>query len=266
MYGSRKDASLDAYSVTRIVDSRGQPTTLEHVMSRNQIIDNSTEQFIDMSEHPLAYYLPRILSVHAFGRPIYKIKQGTECIVKQQLHKAEQSTATYEQMTMPETIALVRRLMTMVNTSRADHHDTWMHVGWCLFNVTQGCLEGLDIWVAFSRQARIRTHVDEARCVWEWNRMKPGRYSLGTLRMWADTDNKQEYDLFCREQQQERINESLRGGHQDLAKFLCDKYRGKFVCASIKESVWYYFNGNRWVEDDSGHRLFEKIDTDLVPR
>ena len=266
MYGSRKDPALDAYRVTRIVDSRMQPIELETVMQRNHVIDNSTDQPVDMSAKSMSYYLPRILSVHCYGRPIYKVKAGVECVVKQQLHRAENSTATYEQMSMPETIALVRRLMTMIGFNRADHHDTWMHVGWCLFNITQGCLEGLDIWVAFSRQARIRTHVDEARCVWEWNRMKPGRYSLGTLRMWAETDSPQEYEQFCREQQQARINASLGGGHQDLAQFLCDKYRGKYVCASIKENKWYYFNGNRWIKDDCAHKLTEKIDTDIVPR
>ena len=265
LYGSRKSLGLEAYTLSCILDHRLQPVELEDVLAHNKVFDRHDRE-IDMSQQPLSYYLPMILSVHQHGRPTYKVKDGTECIVKARLHKAEQNNGMFEAMSMPETIALVRKLMEMVNPSRADHHDTWIRMGWCLFNITQGCLEGFTIWVEFSLRAQIRTHVDEARCMLEWGKMKPGSLTLGTLRMWASTDNPQMYNQLNTQQEKQRIQDSLQGGHQDLAKFLYDKYKGQFVCASLKDNLWFAFNGQRWVRSDQGHDLYMKIDTDILPK
>ena len=32
----------------------------------------------------------------------------------------------------------------------------------------------------------------------------------------------------------------------DIAKYLYDRYELEFVCANIKNNLWYYYKNNKW--------------------
>ena len=267
MYGSRKDTHLTAYKVTKIVNDQGQELSLEQVMQNNTLKNAFGENLIT-DDNPLEYYLPIILSVHPYNRTTYKVRREIEVKAKQRLTHAEKlGDYFYEQLSMPETIRLCRKLVAMLSPARTEHHDPWIRVGWVLFSVTQGSREGFDMWVQFSLLSTTRTHVDEARCLWEWNKMQPGKckYTLGTLRMWAKEDNPQAYDKMIQETQLTRIQDSLGGGHVDIAKFMFEKFGDQFVCVDLERHTWLYFDNHRWKYTQKGHHLRQKIDTYVLP-
>jgi P4 family phage/plasmid primase-like protien len=265
MYGSRKDISLTAYKLTRIINAQSQEISLEEVMSHNKIVDRFDQNIIT-EEYPVEYYLPYILSIHNLGRPIYKVKAGTECVIKRLLTRADTyKDVVVEQLSFPQTIQLVRTLMAMISPVRADKYMEWMNMGWALWNITKGTYEGLEIWCQFSAKTS-KNNFDEAKCVYEWNKMNPGNYNMGTLRNWAKQDNPRAYEEFLALKQQERISESLRGGQNDLAKLLYDKYHNTIVCADLRSNKWFYFDNHRWRDTQIGTELYKKIDTELVPK
>ena len=50
----------------------------------------------------------------------------------------------------------------------------------------------------------------------------------------------------------------------DIAFYIYEKFKNLFKCSSIKKSIWYYFNNNKWVYNDSGNELKKKILTEIV--
>ena len=158
--------------------------------------------------------------------------------MKDKLVKAKDNKQVFENMKLPEILSIAKRLMKMVNPERADHHDTWMHVGWTLFNICDGCQEGLDMWIEFSKNVIRRKHVDEARCVWEWNKMEKRNITLGCLRFLARNDSPDQYRDWEEEVRNERIAQCLTGGQNNLARQLHDIVGDFFICASIKREAW----------------------------
>ena len=49
----------------------------------------------------------------------------------------------------------------------------------------------------------------------------------------------------------------------DLASVLFHMYKHQYVCASIKNNVWYEYKNNRWHEIDSGNSLRLQISKDM---
>ena len=52
--------------------------------------------------------------------------------------------------------------------------------------------------------------------------------------------------------------------HNTIAKYLLNKYKNTFCCASIKHNLWYEFNNHRWVMIDSAFSLRNLISDELV--
>lgn len=277
LYGSRKDAKLEAYRLTNIIDITGNPITLEQAISRVQLINQNDEplEFIHPNEldlepadadlDGLEYYLPRILSVHPYGKNIYKCKTTVTSILKDKLTKAKDYKGTFEAMPMTNIIDMCKKLMPMIAVSRADNRETWIEMGWILYNITQGCQEGLALWIDFSRKTS-RGNFSETECEWQWNKMELRGYTLGSLRHYASIDSGETYKLFTHEESLKRINDSLQGGHVDLAKQLHDVLGTKFVCAKIKENIWFEFKNNRWFMVERGISLRARINSELLPK
>ena len=45
-----------------------------------------------------------------------------------------------------------------------------------------------------------------------------------------------------------------------------DKYGEMFVCASLREDMWYEFRDHRWHRVEKGISLRKKITDDVIPR
>ena len=274
MYGGRKDSKLEAYHLTQIVDINLHPISLRDVIKNVKLVDFDDDEIkmeqpeckgYDPKKDWMEYYLPRILSIHPYNRHIYKVRPGVKMIVKDTYKKAKDYKGTIESMPMPQVIELCKKLMSMIATTRADNRDSWIEIGWILYNVSQGCEEGLNMWIEFSRKTSC-DNFSETSCVWQWNKMELRGFTLGSLRHYASQDSPEQYRMFVHEETQRRINDSLLGGHVDLAKQLHDSLGTKFVCASIEKHRWYEFKNHKWVTIEKGYSLRQRITTELIPK
>jgi hypothetical protein len=92
------------------------------------------------------------------------------------------------------------------------------------------------------------------------------RYTVGTLRHYASIDSPREYELWKHKKSSSRINETLKGGHNDLAKMLHDLFASVFTCADPEKNLWFEFKNHRWKRMKKGIELRKKISDDLVTR
>lgn len=262
MYGSRKELKMEAYMLTTIYDHKCNPVSLERVMRQNRIY-NTDEDVITFS-NPIEFYLPRILSLHPFGRELYTIKPSIRVLPKERLSKAVEVKRVYENISVTQALEIAKKLLPIIRRSRSDNYDEWLEMGWILYNIGDGCVEAFDLWVDFSRQTT-RNNFSEAVCMYRWKSMSVRNYTIGTLRFYARDDNPELYEKFHLEEQRALINSSLGGGHYDIAKILYDKYSTQFVCADLKQDLWYEFRGHRWVPVQQGWSLKSKIALEIIP-
>jgi P4 family phage/plasmid primase-like protien len=273
LYGSRKGKYKEAYKLTRVYNWRCQEIALDNVFinsdpSMNNFITDAHGRVIHFDkESDFEYYLPRILSVKGVKRPTYTASPEIECITKKKLIKVKDMRGNVENnLSVGQALELCRRLVPLLSGARAEARDTWMQVGWCIYSITQGAAEGLDLWIAFSKKTT-RGNFNEKECVYVWNsKMYVGGYTLGSLRMWCEIDAPHDYAVIKLEEQRSHIKASLDGGHSDFARMLYDLYSKDYICCNIKKNIWYKFSNHRWIETDSAIDLRLHIHNDILPR
>ena len=150
------------------------------------------------------------------------------------------------------------KLVEILDNHRADNYSDWIRLGWCLRNIDHRLL---DTWIEFSRRSR---KFEEGACERLWNYMKGDGLGIGSLNLWAKTDNYEKYQEISKSDIHALIKEAAANeAHHDVAAVLYHMYKYNFVCASIKNNIWYEFRDHRWVQCDSGHTLRAKISTQL---
>ena len=163
---------------------------------------------------------------------------------------------------------LIKRYVNCLSTERAENFNTWMEVGWCLHNLHNKDDKLLKIWIEFSKKASIYSEGCELECQEKWDEMHDEGLGIGSLKMWAKEDNKEEYYKILKEDISANIFKACsngKGSSYDIAKILQIMYKDYHVCISIKDHTWFYYNVdfNRWQRDDKGIMLKRKISTEL---
>lgn len=266
LYGSSKEESMKPYIVTKVIDSNGNKVELENAFKYYQIFDDK-ENLINI-RGKVKYYLPRILSIDAYGRTCYELKQGLPSPFKEKENKKMKddggnSSKKNFKKSVTESLKIAERLLPMLSQDRADDFEEWMNIGWILYSIGDGCLEAYDLWNDFSQRSE---KYDEAACEEKWEKMFVGNYTLGTLRWMAEKDNKDKYEEFKNEMAQDYVIQSLEGSHYDIAKLLFNEHGTRFKCSSIKNRVWWEFKNHHWKEIEEGVDLRRLISEDLVEK
>jgi P4 family phage/plasmid primase-like protien len=149
-------------------------------------------------------------------------------------------------------------LVSLFNDERADDYNSWMNVGWALHNVDETLLP---IWIDFSKRSR---KYKEGICEKEWKNMKDKGLTIRSLMLWAKQDNFRKYEEFIKSEFNGFLLKSLSCDTSDIADALYEKYRDRFVCASIEKHLWYEFKGHRWVKTESGYSFLREIRESFV--
>lgn len=157
-----------------------------------------------------------------------------------------------------------RQLTELLSTDRAEGYGSWIMVCWALANISNKLK--YDFFQFSSKK-----NFDPEGCDKMWDRgreyaieNKGVGLGIGSLRYWAKKDNPKGYTKFLNERLAPLIKEAESGTHSDIAKVLKEKYKDRFACSSIKKSIWYEFENNRWNEIDAGYRLMNIISDDLT--
>ena len=263
LYGSSKAADMEAYKVTRVVDSSVNNVDIETAFANYKLYDKD-ENEIDIKGR-VEYYLPRILSVVIYNRDFQELKTGLQMVGKKASSQKNKNNTerrvTLRGETHEKIMKMTTRLVNMLSDHRADDMMEWLKIGWVLYNIGNGSDEALNIWLDFS--ARCEEKYDESTCVYHWNRMSVRSYTIGTLKYYAHMDNPEAYTEFIQEESQDHIQRSLDGGHHDIAKILYAKYSTEFVCGSYANRTWYRFVNHKWEEIEEGVDMVNIISEDL---
>ncbi len=263
MYGSRKDIKLEFYKYSTSYNYKCEQISLKDCIKDHYFYTYNDDN-LTLTE-PYEYHLPRILSIQPLNRPDFRLKPNIVSPVIDKMLKAKDNKEKYEGQQLSDIITHVKRLMEMIRPSRADNYEEWIYIGWMLYNVCEGCKEGMDLWIKFSEKTR-NNNFDYNKCVWEWNyNMERRGMTLGTLKHFAEQDNPELYKAYRAEENQKHIDASLKGGQHDIAKMLHDMFGDKYVCADIESGVWYEFKNHKWSRIQKGVELRIKIITDILP-
>lgn len=265
LYGSSKGVNMDSYKITRVYDSDCEYTANLQKVFKNYNIYDSKERIIKMDD--VNDYLPQILSIIPHHREPKNLNKNVVSPFKKNM--SEEKTKKIITMETSKKIETAKKLMKLVSISRSEDHNEWMTVGWSLYNLGEGCIDCLDLWIEFTLKTEEQTGRGEDRCIYEWGIMKRNEgysYTLGTLHYFASQDSPEDYVKLKEENSKKYIEKSIDGSHTDLAKVLYSEFGNHFVCASIESKNWFKFNGNVWEHIESGVDLRRKISDELPNR
>ena len=159
---------------------------------------------------------------------------------------------------MPPSKEEAIQLLHMLSKARCDDRNDWLRVGWCLKSVDESLESD---WIEWSKKSR---KFDELVCYREWRSASPtGGLTIGTLKYWAKSDSPEEYAKLRHDKINRLVYEARTGTDYDVANLIKHMYDGEFVCASIKDGTWYWYNNHRWNLDEKGHTLFRRISTEV---
>lgn len=270
LYGSRKDTTLDTYTISKIYNENLQLITLEDAFLCSKIYDED-EILIELNERNVKFQLPRILSIVPYGRNTNEIKIPiaeedrtylTNYVEKTKYKKPDDDKRTDKEI--KQDITTLKQLIKLINPNRAEEHNNWMTIGWAIYYITRGSDEGLELWIKFSEKS-LKSSRSESRCIYEWSNMNDKyQVTLGTIKYFAKKDNPEAYAkyIFDMNQKHMRRGKELKTSHYDLALLLHTQFSNEYVFSG--SSGWYRFINHHWECIDDGLELRNKISNELV--
>ena len=167
-------------------------------------------------------------------------------------------------------IELSKKLALLLSVERASNYGSWLEVGYCLHGISKNLLH---TWTAFSK--KWDSWIDSSECErqWEWfNRNNNRSITIASLHYWAKKDDPENYEKHKKEALIEVVTASIKGdkktgAHSDVANVIYHWFKDCFVCANIKDNIWYYWNeknGGRWEETEMGHILRSRLSHEIV--
>jgi P4 family phage/plasmid primase-like protien len=172
----------------------------------------------------------------------------------------------------PEATNIVRRLvLECLSEDRAENHDSWMRVGWCLHNIAHTD-EMFHLWMEFTEikcphkwnHHRAR-EVHQLKRNWDTGMRMDGdgpRLTERSLHKWARDDSPQVYTRVIDEDTAAYIHNTTDATHYHIS-LLMQKMYGSTYIASVhaKDTDWHHYDEvlNMWRPLNQGMELRQKI-------
>jgi P4 family phage/plasmid primase-like protien len=172
---------------------------------------------------------------------------------------------------------LLRNLvMECLSEDRAESHDEWMRVGWCLHNIAK-TREMFDLWMDFTKEkcpTKWNSHraAERSRLERDWfqNMRMEGdgvRLHRRSLYKWARDDNLQRYNEIINANVCEFILTQTDTTHYHIASLMKKMWESLYVASvNSKTTEWYYYDEmlNMWRKLNQGMELRQKICIDVA--
>lgn len=152
-----------------------------------------------------------------------------------------------------------KNLVKLFSKKRATDYYQWYQVGKCLHNIDYRLI---DDWILFSKLCPNKFKKGECEMIWK--KIRPSNYTMATLHYFALKDNPEQYQKMKEKKLSKLLRDGEEASHNTIAKFLMEKYKYTFRCASIKHNLWFEFKNHRWIEIDSAFSLRNLISDELV--
>lgn len=143
----------------------------------------------------------------------------------------------------------VDTLLSMLSLERAVSRTPWLHVGFCLHNISSDPAL-LERWLAFSSRSPANFEPDECQRQWAAMEKRQGGLGFGSLHYWARSDSPERYRAYMMTRLSSQV-EACAVTHNAVAEIASKVLKGLFVCASSDSKLWYSFDGALWREEKS---------------
>ena len=256
LYGSSKQNNFP-YRATKCFLKNVKEVSFEEGLGDYicNIHDGETNENVDCHDN-VEKMLPRILSIFLYNRSeyyFYNPKPGVVTPLIKKFEMIKHKRKQYDNDSVEEQLYEAQQLIDMIKSSRADDHHTWLQFGFCLWQISEGDVDGFNLWVSFSEQS---PKFKKSECMALWEKMHSNNYTIGTLKFYAKSDSPDEYEALINEKTKDLV---INGCHNDVAKILYNEYGNEFICASISNKEWYQFKDHIWKPVDKGTSLRERI-------
>jgi len=164
-------------------------------------------------------------------------------------------------------INIAKQLSHILSQDRASNYSDWIDVGYCLHSISTDLLPR---WIAFSKKWPMYNNSQECERQWHWfHKNNNKKLTIGSLHYWAKTDNYDAWKDIIRDSLGGLVTSSIStsGSHADVANVIYHYFKDCFVCANIKDNLWFYFNetkGGKWEETEVGHELRCRLSNEIV--
>lgn len=259
MYGAGKDLKAEPFLATKAYDENGKSITFEKMFE---------EQMIGRKAH-LSYYLPRFLSIRGYNEISVLRKEIDDRRAAYKSRKPRGKTNIVKKRNMEDILADIKiikdgEIMSMLSDDRADGYETWMDVGWTLFNIGQGCDEALELWIEFSRRSPKFT---EGVCEEAWGQMQMRDKTIASILAMAKSDSPDLFKQWKDANVKTFLYRSLyerKPNEWDVAQVIGKLYKDKIICSDAKKDVWWEFLDHRWRLMDDAVALKKLLATEVV--
>jgi P4 family phage/plasmid primase-like protien len=262
LYGSCK-SYCKPYLVTECYNKNLEKITLlEGFKDYNYKLYFNEKRVTFTTEKQIIIYLPRILSIFFYNRLQYLFSPITSVITPlfDKFKERRINRKEYSAIDIRNNLKTAAKLLEMLSISRSEEYITWLHVGFCLWNISEGDEEGLSMWLEFSEKCPEK--FQEEKCISLWNQMVDNKFTIRTLMYFAKQDNPEQYNKWLSEIFTKTFDIYSDFTHSQVANMLYLEYCNEFVCTSITNKTWYQFENNIWKQVDKGITLRSRISCD----
>ena len=267
MYGSACKATLEPYMWGRAYDNDLADMDIDEIFESE--IENIKKLKCYNKDNNIEYYLPRLMSVRKNPDTRTPIDSSIELKLLAYKSHTSRKTITIKRKRSDEDVLEDYKkikeygLIDMLSKERADNYDTWIDVGWTLFNITEGSDEGLELWREFSTKS---DKYYDGVCEKHWYQMCLRNKTLASLMYMAKVDSPDKYAELQKNTISSVLYDSLRGSITEykIFKVIEGMYGNTFVCSNSKQNIWYKFDGHRYKLLDNAHSLKKLISTEVV--
>jgi len=275
LYGSRKPGN-ESYQLTYVFKGHyNQGWTLEQVDFDQDFIWNNFKCFTARNEDLVVLNTniqeeydrtkilreqvsrPKSMTLISDYRKPYDIKD--EATLDQAVKELIRSTSIDEQY-VKDTHAYT--LLLDDSYYGEGSYNKWIKVGMALKNTSDKLFV---TWVKFSSKS-VNFEYDSIPDLYNrWTSFqRDERLSYRSIIYWCKEGNYNDYLKVFNDSIQKYIHYSFHHiTDYDVANVLYQLYKESFVCVNIKNNLWYEFDSNRWIENDSGTTLRTKLSTEM---
>ena len=269
IYGSKKGIDKESYHLSYILTHDLSECSLANMMEVHHIYNNENEIVEVKDDTEWVGYLPQIMSTVEQRKKHY-MRELMSCdysITKKGLpvlQPIEKDNENVVPKTPSESLRELKLLMPLLSPLRATEYKSWYEIGCVLFNLGEGSIDALELFISFSKRTE-SNNFSEANCIARWNKMKRTEYGLGTIIYYVKQDNPEAYQALKQDRCRKSLMQSIQKNGQ-LTSYACaealyHKFKNEYVYTGNGKDGWFKFENHRWNQIAEGIDLRKQIPT-----
>jgi len=157
---------------------------------------------------------------------------------------------------------LAIKLVDLYSVKRADDYNTWISVGWALYNVSPRLLN------AFHHFSKKSSKYSASSCNKVWKDCETyngdARYKISSLSKWAMEDNGEKF-LQIKFEKTTILFELIDFTKEfDICTIIHNYYGDEFVCYDLEKNLWAMHENHRWFKLQKAQDLNIKLATEFI--